>query len=431
MAKVTVKVRAPSTEEAPNKPLHSSDTRKVTLTLISKEDFNIKSIPELRRRKLKRMIKEAMEQGAALPYDLLSQLLCCSKKTIARDIAWITSRDSSIKSRRQVYKKKREPEEDPVQICMEVIENITKGRDLVFSETLKFLCMKFMKIRKRRVVGEIPKLMESVIRSCDERISGGELGKIKWVIRELKSAGIFLSRGGLYRHIEATRLACEKLGIDEYLTEIICEEIEDLADMENFDFKFRFCPLIIIEECKNDGIKVSRKEVLNSLGFPESVYEHLFDEFVKEYLSAHLKRVDSRYIAAARKIDIERPRFSASRLIALEKEILSKKVLVIEIDKVYYALYELAKEELAKLRDLELLKVILIQERSLNEIYEMFFKIKPGKSKSSVRGTINKNVGRVFNRTGEGKYIAINREEGEKILVECARRAVQSQSPKF
>ena len=407
---VKIRVKAPLADVSPNTPLKKAKLKEITLTLISDEDFKAKGVPELRRIKLTRMLKEAEMQRASLPYALLSQLLCSSEKTICRDISLISSR-SSIKTRMQIYReygmsKKSKGKKNPREAFREKLEEKVKGKDKVFSETLRFLCEEYMKIKNRRKLEKIPELMEEVIKTCDGKTS--ITGKVKRVIEEFKSAGIFLSRGWLYYHLEAVELACKKLEIGEGGDEIvdrICERIEDLVNKGiGFRFRFRYIPLIVIEECRKNGVKVDEGKVLNAFGFPESVYKEIASEFARKCPSF--------------KISVK-PEVKSKRAVVASPPSRGK---VKDFDSAYPKLIKLAREELSKLSDKDLLRVILVYERSLAEIYDMFLRIKPGKSKSSIRGTVNRNVSKLFKRTGEGKYVAIDRGEGKRILTECARR---------
>ena len=60
--------------------------RSVRLTLCSADDRDSKGLAELRRRKLSRLLDEAMRQGARLSYRDLSLIMLTSKATLKRDV---------------------------------------------------------------------------------------------------------------------------------------------------------------------------------------------------------------------------------------------------------------------------------------------------------------------------------------------------------
>lgn len=62
----------------------NENRKEIIITLIAKEDLRIKNIPELRRKKLRRFLKEARRQKATIPVEILSQLLCASTSSVWR-----------------------------------------------------------------------------------------------------------------------------------------------------------------------------------------------------------------------------------------------------------------------------------------------------------------------------------------------------------
>lgn len=63
--------------------------RSVRLTLCSADDRVSKGLAELRRRKLSRLLDEAMRQGARLSYRDLSLIMLTSKATLKRDVSYM------------------------------------------------------------------------------------------------------------------------------------------------------------------------------------------------------------------------------------------------------------------------------------------------------------------------------------------------------
>jgi len=76
---------------APNTPLRQAKQRLVTLTLhAGKEDADARrngSVPELRRKRLCRMCREAFQQGGLLTLEDLADLFNCGVRTLVDDLA--------------------------------------------------------------------------------------------------------------------------------------------------------------------------------------------------------------------------------------------------------------------------------------------------------------------------------------------------------
>jgi hypothetical protein len=76
----------------------------ITLTLDSPDDLEALrlGVAALRRSKTQRLTVEAQEQGALLTQEDLARLLCVSRSTIKRDIAYLRSQDVAVPTRGQV-----------------------------------------------------------------------------------------------------------------------------------------------------------------------------------------------------------------------------------------------------------------------------------------------------------------------------------------
>ena len=76
----------------------------ITLTLDSPDDIEAlrSGVAALRRSKIQRLTVEAQEQGALLTQEDLARLLCTSRSTVKRDIAYLRSQDIAVPTRGQV-----------------------------------------------------------------------------------------------------------------------------------------------------------------------------------------------------------------------------------------------------------------------------------------------------------------------------------------
>ncbi len=61
--------------------------RSLKLTVCSEEDRQSSGLADLRRRKLSRLLREALSQGARLSYRDLSIIMLTSKATLKRDVS--------------------------------------------------------------------------------------------------------------------------------------------------------------------------------------------------------------------------------------------------------------------------------------------------------------------------------------------------------
>ncbi len=76
----------------------------ITLTMDHPDDLEAlrQSIATLRRSKIERLTQEAREQGALLTQEDLARLLCSSRSTIKRDIAWLRRQGLDVPTRGQI-----------------------------------------------------------------------------------------------------------------------------------------------------------------------------------------------------------------------------------------------------------------------------------------------------------------------------------------
>lgn len=76
----------------------------VNLTLDNPDDLEAwrQGVAALRRSKIQRLTREAQEQGALLTQEDLARLLCASRSTVKRDIAWLRGAGIDVPTRGQI-----------------------------------------------------------------------------------------------------------------------------------------------------------------------------------------------------------------------------------------------------------------------------------------------------------------------------------------
>ena len=85
--------------EGAGKPLQRCKQQTVVLSLLDREDPQIlarHNAEGLRRHRIQRLTEEAREQGGLLSQEDLAQLLCCSVRTVRRDIRELRERDGIV-----------------------------------------------------------------------------------------------------------------------------------------------------------------------------------------------------------------------------------------------------------------------------------------------------------------------------------------------
>jgi len=95
---------AVSADSPPGQALAASQRVAISLTLDCADDLVAlgQGTASLRRRKIERLSQEAREQGALLSQEDLARLLCSSRSTIKRDIAWLRASGRDVPTRGQV-----------------------------------------------------------------------------------------------------------------------------------------------------------------------------------------------------------------------------------------------------------------------------------------------------------------------------------------
>lgn len=84
-----------ASSEGAGKPLQRCQQQTVVLTVLDREDPQVlaqKDAEGLRQHRIQRLTEEAREQGGLLSQEDLAQLLCCSVRTIRRDIRQLRER---------------------------------------------------------------------------------------------------------------------------------------------------------------------------------------------------------------------------------------------------------------------------------------------------------------------------------------------------
>ena len=95
---------AVSADTPPGRSLPDCPRIAITLTLDSPDDLEALrlGVAALRRSKIQRLTVEAYEQGALLTQEDLARLLCTSRSTIKRDVAYLRSEDVAVPTRGQI-----------------------------------------------------------------------------------------------------------------------------------------------------------------------------------------------------------------------------------------------------------------------------------------------------------------------------------------
>jgi hypothetical protein len=95
---------AVSAEAPPGRPVTQCQQVPVNLTLDSPDDLQAMhhGVGALRRSKIQRLTREAQDQGALLTQEDLARLLCASRSTIKRDIAYLRSQGIDVPTRGQI-----------------------------------------------------------------------------------------------------------------------------------------------------------------------------------------------------------------------------------------------------------------------------------------------------------------------------------------
>jgi len=95
---------AVSAESPPGRPVPKCQQVPVNLTLDSPDDLEAMrhGVAALRRSKIQRLTREAQDQGALLTQEDLARLLCTSRSTVKRDIAFLRSEGVDVPTRGQM-----------------------------------------------------------------------------------------------------------------------------------------------------------------------------------------------------------------------------------------------------------------------------------------------------------------------------------------
>jgi biotin operon repressor len=95
---------AVSADSRPGRAIGECKRVAVTLTLDHPDDLEALrlGVAALRQSKIQRLTREAQEQEALLTQEDLARLLCASRSTIKRDIAWLRERGLAVPTRGQI-----------------------------------------------------------------------------------------------------------------------------------------------------------------------------------------------------------------------------------------------------------------------------------------------------------------------------------------
>lgn len=77
--------------------------RTLKLTVCSEDDVSMSGLAALRRKRLSRLLNEAMAQGARLSYSDLRLIMLSSKATLKRDVSYLRrlGQEMPLKGKRQ------------------------------------------------------------------------------------------------------------------------------------------------------------------------------------------------------------------------------------------------------------------------------------------------------------------------------------------
>lgn len=97
-------VLAASAENPPGRPVAECKRVPINLTMDSADDLEAfrQGVAALRRSKIQRLTQEAQEQEALLTQEDLARLLCTSRSTIKRDIAYLRAQGVDVPTRGQI-----------------------------------------------------------------------------------------------------------------------------------------------------------------------------------------------------------------------------------------------------------------------------------------------------------------------------------------
>jgi len=97
-------ILAVSADNPPGRPMAECKRVPVNLTMDSVDDLEAlrQGVAVLRRTKIQRLTREAQEQGTLLTQEDLARLLCASRSTIKRDIAYLRSEGMDVPTRGQI-----------------------------------------------------------------------------------------------------------------------------------------------------------------------------------------------------------------------------------------------------------------------------------------------------------------------------------------
>jgi biotin operon repressor len=93
-----------SADMPPGRPIAECERVAILMTMDHPDDVEAlhEGIAALRRSKIQRLTQEAREQGALLTQEDLARLLCASRSTIKRDIAWLRKQGIDVPTRGQI-----------------------------------------------------------------------------------------------------------------------------------------------------------------------------------------------------------------------------------------------------------------------------------------------------------------------------------------
>lgn len=246
------------------------DYQEVTLTLVHPEDFTAKSVQELRLRKLKRMLREAEEQGGRLTPKLLAQLLCCDIATVYKELKVIKT-----DLRRRVR---------TIIGCIFEIEPFKSSNSM--RETLIFLVDRYYSRKRNHGYRSISNA-ENVIITIAYLLCGSEKLEnktkkhiIKRILEEFKAEGIYLPYPSLSGFKKCILKVSEILKIPKNIKTEILKDVEMKYRFFNAKLPFgAFIAAIIHEKCLQYDFKVELNKISTLFGISTEIVSLAGKEF--------------------------------------------------------------------------------------------------------------------------------------------------------
>lgn len=246
----------------------------VTITLVHPEDFEVKSVQELRQRKLKRMLREAEEQGGRLTPKILAQLLCCDIATIYKELRIIKPN----------LKEKRVKEIVNSILEIEPFKSNSNLREIFISLVNRYYSKKpkvdfSIKRGNRKYDYRNIGYAESVISTIAYILCGApqlenKISKhgLKRILNEFEVEGIYIPYPSMSGFKKSILKVSEKLKIPKNIKTEILKDVE--MKYRNFPKKLPYAACIaaiIYEKCLHYGFNVELNKISQLFGMSTEI----------------------------------------------------------------------------------------------------------------------------------------------------------------